>query len=125
VGQLGRIVGVVNGVEAGWEGLGAGRGVPVGVDEGRVVDDGVVAGVLAALVGELLALGVGNGFRGCVVCGCWTIGGSVCVPGFWTAGLAIRTKPIATAAAAIIPAGSKRRPALNSGRWPVFWADLR
>ena len=52
--------------------VGAGCGLAVGVNEGGVVDDGVVAGVLAAVVGEVLALGVGNGFsgRGCVVRGC-------------------------------------------------------
>jgi hypothetical protein len=36
-----------------------------------VVDDGVVAGVLVVVGGEVLAPGVGNGFtgRGCLVCG--------------------------------------------------------
>jgi hypothetical protein len=59
-------------VGAGGGELGAGCGLAVGVDEGSVVADGVVAGVLAAVVGEVLALGVGNGFtgRGCLVCGC-------------------------------------------------------
>jgi hypothetical protein len=64
--QLGRTVtmGVVLGVEAGSEELGA----------GRVVDDVVVTGVLAAVLGEVLALGVGSGFnsRGCLVRG-WEV----------------------------------------------------
>jgi hypothetical protein len=66
--QLARTVGVLGGVGAGSEELGTGRGVAVGVDEGRVV----VTGELAAVVGEGLALGVGNGFSGsgCLVCGC-------------------------------------------------------
>ena len=52
--------------------MGAGCGLAVGVNEGGVVDDGVVAGVLAAVVGEVLGLGVENGLsgRGCVVRGC-------------------------------------------------------
>src|ERR1700730_2723586 len=61
-------VGLTVTVGAGGVELGAGCGLAVGVNEGAVV----VAGVLAAGVGEVLALGVGNGFsgRGCVVRGC-------------------------------------------------------
>jgi hypothetical protein len=54
-------------VGAGGEELGAGGALAVGVNEGGVVDDGLVAG---AVVGEVLELGNGFSGRGCVVRGC-------------------------------------------------------